>query len=476
MSTERRSLGIVAAVALAAVALSACGGSSNTKAGAPAAGRLDPATRVSAGVIAYADVTVKYQGSLRSNLVDSIDKLAGPGAAKQLVASLTKGSGNGSSLNDLKDIAGGHIGVALTAIPQSTGDAAITDDLLAVVPTASPSAAKRFIAANPADQGTTTRVVGDFAIESGSAAAGAIVTSAKGSLADDPSYTASVAQLGSSDQVATVFIRAKKLYQALIPVLDSRNAATGQVLSQQTAKLKPSSSFVLGLGAGANSFRLDLAQHDIPSTGSTATDPGDVSSLPGDSWLAMSLNFDSQLVKQLTAMLPATLAQEQAVAGNNAAGEAEALERDVISALGPITLSVAGSSIGGAQAGLTLTPLDSAAGANLLSVLQQALKRAPVLTTKVGKQIIVSFGYADPKDLLSPSTHLSGNATFKTAVAQLPQGSHVPVFIDLNELATFFAPLASDASDAQVWRVMHKLTYLIEGSSGTHATLLLGLK
>lgn len=471
-----------AAATVASLTLAACGGGGNTTPttrNATSVQPLDPATKVPADVTAYAVITVKPEGTLKADLVSSIDKLAGAGAAERLAANFTKASPGNSSIKDFKDIAGGRIGVALTGIPSSASSQNLSDHFMVVVPTASPSAARRFAAANPAGRGEIKRTVGNFVIVGGATAVHSIVTSDADSLAEDSTYTSAVAQLGNSDQVATVFVRARRLYQALAKALAKGLGrvvpAASQAFTRETAKLGPSSTLTIGLGAAKNTFRLDLVQQGFPKTGGSPSEAGDVGSLPGDSWLAVSANLNSRSVRQMTAMLPSMLAQQRA-AGSSAQGELQGLLRNIIPALGPMTLSVAGTSVGGLQAGVTLTPLNAAAGANLFTVLKQTLKHVPVLTSQVGKQIIVSFGYADPRDLLSPSSRLSGNPIYESALAQLPPGSHVPIYLNFAGLSTFLAAADKSRQDVRVWRVARKLSYLIVGSAGSRTSLVLGLK
>jgi hypothetical protein len=469
-----RALGVVAAVTLAAVALAGCGSGSSTTAiknASTTAGALDPASQISSTVIAYADVTIKPQGSVKTDLVSSIDKLAGPGTADRLAQQFV----SASSFKGFKALVGDHIGIALTAIPQGNlSGNALESDLLVVVPTASNSAAKKFIAENgPPKSGEVDRAVGRFAIAGGPAAMNSVVTDPKNSLAADPDYTSAIAQL-DGDQVATVFIRAKALYDALGPVL-ANNPAEQQSFTTEAAKLSADSTFAIGVGVAQNTFRLDSVAHGFPKNSLESGPASDVGSLPGDSWLAIAFNFNSQLVKELTGELPAILQQEEAQAGGNGLGAAQSIGKDVISALGPLTLSAAGTSLGGIQAGLTLTPLNPAAGAHLLGILQQSLKGAPVVVSKAGNQIIVSFGYADPKELTSPSSKLSDNPTYKAALAQLPAGSHVPLYVNLSTVSAFSA-LDTNPSDASLWSAVRKLDYLIEGGTGEHTRVVLALK
>src|ERR1700733_8111295 len=113
---RRRALGLLAPAALAAVALAGCGGSSgktaSTKNASATIAANDPASMVAPSVIAYADVTVNPQGSVKADLVNSIDKLAGPGAADRLAQRIV--SGSGPFFKDLSASSSDHIGVALT--------------------------------------------------------------------------------------------------------------------------------------------------------------------------------------------------------------------------------------------------------------------------------------------------------------------------------------------------------------------------
>jgi hypothetical protein len=479
--SKGRALGVLATAALAAVSVAACGGSSNKDAKNASAivSPLDPANKMPASVVAYAAVVIKPGGSLKTNLVQTIDKLAGPGAANHLASEFT--SKAGAEFKQFSAWASGTIGVALTAIPNGQiTQQALINNLLVVVPTSDPTAAKKEISAHPETiPGVTDEVVGNYAIAGGAAALAQekSVTTAN-SLASDPGYTSTMTQIGGN-QLGVVFVRPKPVFQGLLPLL----AASGNSaqLSAAMKKIPENSTAAFAATAGPNTLSFDAVTQGYPRSKSTGA-PSDVASLPGSSWLALAIAgslANPKTISTLQKELPALIDQAQSSAGSvgsSADGIIQFLEFDLVPALGPMSLSVEGTSLGTLHAGFEMTPANPQTGPILVSDLKNMLKGLPVDVSSVGNKVVVTFGYTDAQDFLSPASKLSGNATYKAALAQLPAGSDVPLYLDFGPIAALGSALDTKASDASTWKIARKLNYLIAGGTSTHIRVVLAVK
>jgi hypothetical protein len=479
--SKGRALGVLAAATVAALSVAACGGSSNKDAKNASAivSLLDPANKMPASVVAYASVVIKPGGSLKTNLVQTIDKLAGPGAANRLASGLT--SKAGAEFKQFSAWANGTIGVALTAIPDGQlTQQALINNLLVVVPTSDPAAAKNQMSAHPGTTpGVTYEVDGNYAIAGGAAALAQekSVTSAN-SLASDPGFTSTMTQVGGN-QLGIVFVRPKPLLQGLLPLLAASGNSAQVTAAMQ--KIPEKSTAAFAATAGPNTLSFDAVTQGYPKSKSTSA-PSDVASLPGSSWLALAIAGslgNPKTISTLQKELPGLIDQAQSSAGpvgDSADGIIQFLELDLVPALGPMSLSVEGTSLGTLHAGFEMTPANPLAGPVLVSQLKNLLKGLPVDVSSVGNKVVATFGYTDAQDFLSPSSKLSGDPTYKAALAQMPPGSQVPIYLDFGPIATLGSALDTKQSDASAWKIVKRLNYLIAGGTSTHIRVVLAVK
>jgi hypothetical protein len=477
---------MVVAAALAAVMLAACGGSSKTTNASATIGALDPASKVPANAVAYATITIKPQGSLKTDLVSTVDKLAGPGAAQHAATSLANSFGKRSDVKQAEAWLGPQAGVAITALPSGTiNQQTLEQHVLIVASTDDPAAASKFLRTQPktsfgigSNVPGTWKIVGHFVLIGGKPAVDAAAsTAAANSLAADTTYTSAMAQVGDN-QLAAVFVRPKPAVQALAPIL-SKSLTPAQVAA--TKKIPADSALAIGATAGPKTLSFDVVTLNFPKSKSTGA-PSDVGSLPGDSWLALAIAgslANPQTISTLQNELPALISQaqsEQVSTASTVQGILPFIQNDVIPALGPISLSAAGTSLGGLHIGFEMTPDDSAAGDKLVTALKSMVQGLPVAVASVDKKVVVTFGYTDAQDFLSPPTKLSGNPTYKAALAQMPAGSEVPLYLDFGPIAALGSTLDTNPSDASTWRIAQKLNYLIAGGTSTHIRVVLAVK
>jgi hypothetical protein len=487
--SKGRALGMVVAAAFVAIVLAACGGSKTTATNASATiGALDPASVVPSTALAYASATVKPDASLQADLEQTIDKLAGPGAADKLLQNFKSSLGKPSQVKAVESWLGPQVSLAITQLPSGQLTMkSFEKNLVIVLPTTNPAATKKFLASQPkssftasgGDIAATWKVAGSFAFIGGASAVNAAAaTSASQSLAADASFKSAIAQIGSN-QLAAVFVRPKPIFQAVLPLL-SAEANSAQVIAA-LKKVPADSAVAVGLTAGQNTVSFDAVTQNFPKSKSAGA-PSDVGSLPGDSWLALAIAgslANPQTISTLQKELPALISQaqsEQVSTASTVQGILPFIQNDVIPALGPISLSAAGTSLGGLHIGFEMTPDDSAAGDKLVTSLKSMLQGLPLAVESVDKKVVVTFGYTDAQDFLSPPSKLSGNPTYKAALAQMPSGSEIPVYVSFGPIAALGSALDTKQSDASTWKIAGKLNYLIAGGTSTHIRVVLAVK
>lgn len=92
-----------------------------------------------------------------------------------------------------------------------------------------------------------------------------------------------------------------------------------------------------------------------------------------------------------------------------------------------------------------------------------------------GGRVLVTYGFPNQQAFLAPASKLGANPTYQRALAQLPAGSSVPLYISFAPI-TALVGLADPGPSAQkTMRVLDKLSYLIAGGSGGHDRIVLGL-
>jgi Protein of unknown function (DUF3352) len=489
--SKGRALGMLVAAALVAVLLAACGGggaSSKTSTNASSgSGSLDPANMVPATAVAYASITVKPGASLGSDLKQTIDKLAGPGAANHLVTSFESQLGTPAQVNAVKAWLGPQVGIALTSLPSGTPTSATLEQhLLIVAPTTNPAAATKFLQKQPKSSfafdsktGGTYKVVGHFVlIGTEPAIQAAASTTSSNSLAGDANFQSAMTQIGDN-QLAAVFARPKPILRALAPALAS--SPSYAQLGTAMKKIPDNSAVAFGVTAGAKTLSFDVVSQGFAKSSSHGA-PSDVASLPGTSWFALAIGGALGNPKTITTLeneLPSLIAAGQSragAAGSSVQGFLPFVEKDLIPALGPMSLSIAGTSLASLRVGFSLTPTNSAAGGKLVSSLKRMLKGLPLDVNSVGKAVVLTFGYASAQDFLSPPSHLSGSPTYKAALAQMPAGGQAPIYVSFGPIAALGAALDKNQSDASVWKIAGKLNYLIAGGTSTHVRMVLGVK
>lgn len=485
--SKRRALGLVVVAALVAVILAACGaGTSTSRNASSTSSTLDPATKVPTSAVVYASVTVKPSASLQADLEQTVDELAGPGAADKLVNDFKKSLGDPAIVKSVQSWLGPQVAIAITQLPSGNiTKSTLEQHLVIVLPTTDPAQTRRFLAAQPKSTlaaaggiATTWKVSGHFGLIGGAdAVKAADATSAGQSLASDADFNSAVAQIGG-DQLVTAFVRPAPVLQAVLPLL-SRSLTTTQ-MNTLTKSVPANSTVTLGVSAGPKTLSFDAVTQGLPKGKSTGS-PSDVGQLPGDSWLALAAAgalADPKVIAAVNAQAPAVISQGELKAGalgTSAQGFLPFVESDLLPALGPISVSAAGTSLSSLRLGVEIAPDNPAAGLKLVLALKRMLVALPVSVSYVEKKVVVTFGYSSPMDFLTPSSHLSGNSTYKAAVAQMPTGSEIPLYLDFGPIATLGAMFDKSQGDTSVWSIVKRLNYLIAGGTSTHFRVVLAV-
>jgi len=175
----------------------------------------------------------------------------------------------------------------------------------------------------------------------------------------------------------------------------------------------------------------------------------------------------------------------------------------LLPALGPLQLSIQGTSPATVGAGLVVTPFDAGAAGRVLAAIYRQVGHSSSLSVKgkpsaftvtstgsplprvdvakVGARVLATFDESFSQ-LLSPSSKLSANGTFARVRSGLPAGTRVPLFIDFGTIKALVSQIPSFAdaggSDHKAYLVLQRLDYLaIAGTrAGDDVRLVLGLR
>ena len=467
------------AVALGAIAVAGCGGG-GTKPVAKSA--LDPASVVPANSVLYVSASVRPKGTLQQDLSRVIDQIGGPNTVAELNSELGKhaSSGFGRRWSQVKPWLGQRIGAAVIGLPPGQfSEQAVLDYAVLILPTTDPSAAKTYIASHIKKSAALIyKIVGNYALIGGPYAVQmAATTAAKASLADSSAYSSLLTRVGQG-AFATFYDRPYpilKLETKLFSTEASPPAALAEIKSG-LSKISPNAASLVTLDVTSNTLRLESTSVGAKSqAGSTAISVGH---LPAASWLAVALSgglSGSSTLKSIESSIDVA-SKEEATSGAENAG-LKFVINDVLPALGPMSLSIAGQTKATVKVGFALTPGSQSAGDKLLSAVQRMLGKgaAQVKLGHDGNQLVATYGYKSFGELLAPQATLSSNPAFRQALGQLPAGSSAELFVNFGPIAAL-AALDHSSNDARAVKAVGHLSYLIAGSGKHSFELVLGVK
>jgi hypothetical protein len=505
MGSRARTVAILAALVATVIALAGCGSSGGTSSASPA--QIAPAS-----ALAYIEVTVRPQGSERSDAQAALTRLLGRNPIPTLESKI-QNAGKAQGLNYKRDIQpwlGQRIGVvvmglsnanvALVAPTNNTSAALTALDKAARGDHLSPTSYRGVnyqVGTDKSGKPVAVGIVGHNAVAGGPSAFKAIIDASHGgALASNQTFNSALSAI-DSNAIVRGYVNGRSLLSA---AASSRNlatlpAATRQALTAalQSGRLRGGAAFGLILKPKTISF-------DVHTTQATSSGRGaDVSGLPEGSWLALATGPVN--VTQLQAML----------AGNPTAGAAMNLFRqrygidlahDVLPALGPIQLAIQGNALPAVQAGLSVTPSNPAAARRVLGAIYKRVKQSKSLSVtgtptsfvatkagsplpqvkvaEVGRRVLATFDEAF-NQFTAPSSTLSSNPAFRRAKSSLAGGSRVPFFVDFSTLASLTSQIPSfqtGGSDYKAQQVIGRLDYFVVGGNGAKGDIrfVLGLR
>ncbi len=494
---------------LLGVLLAACGSSSPPSA-------MDPTPLVPPNAAFYLDLTIRPQGSLRASAESALTRLIGHSpdpALRRAVNKLLRRSKLDWS-RDIQPWLGQH--VALFGTGFSAGSLAL------VAPTTNPSAA--LAALRGAERGahaaaTTYKgiryqegsqngrpeafgIVGHAAVIGGPAAFQAVVDAYHGRSIENVSGFSSAFGALPANSLVEGYINGPSTgaaIRALLAAVPSSvplsTAAQARVFDLMARRFRGQYAFAIAVSS--HSFTVDF-RSSLARPGQR----GDVSRLAGQSWLALSTGAVNGL--GTASLLEGPLAHNPIFALGLARFRQRFgvdLVHDVLPALGPIQLSVQGTSPAMLGAGLALTPVDPAAAHRLLAaifhrashsrslsvhgspsaftVTRGALPIPRVSVAEGAGRVLATFDET-LNQALAPATLLSSNPDFQRARAALPAGSRISLFIDFRSLTTLVQnlPPLTSARDKKVMAVVRRLDYAVlgESPSGGETRLVLALR
>jgi hypothetical protein len=486
--------------AVAALLLVGCGTSSPA---APSA--LDPADLAPASTLIYVSVTVRPQGSLAAQMRQTLARLGGPGAARAIVSSINHSlARDGMSYGaDIRPWLGQRVGLVLTELPQTgVASRSIPPGLALIMPTKNPLAARAFVrrlvSRHP---GTYGRVSGGYAVYGGALAYQQTLGLPRAdSLAASSAYRTTTSELGSGT-AATVFVNLRRFVQ-MTAANGSTASGLGALLERSLSRLGPNAALAAGVRMSPNAIRVDTVSSGVRQ--SARRRAADVGALPSGSWLALTTgSLGASMQKQLRAGFQLGLLGSLSRAGLSQSPLAAAmtqrlafLERDVLPALGPMSLAVGGTSPFNLTAGLKLTPSSLPAATRLLGLVRGLAARSSALSVsgrashfsvkvptgssllvnEIGRAVVATYGFAKPSAFLSPASKLATDPIYRAALSELPSGSSVPFYLSFGPITALVGLVDHAPSAARAIRVLDRLSYLIVGGVPGHTRLVLGLR
>jgi hypothetical protein len=465
---------------------------------------LDPARVVPANAIAYVEAAVRPPGAQRDGAETALTKLLGhsPDADLQRAVDHALRTSGLRYKRDIQPWLGRRVAFVLTAV--SRGGVAL------IAPTSNPNAAvsafergvrrrgslisQSYAGINYKAEGPLALgAVGHYAVIGGASAFRQIVDTYRGHA---PSL-----KPPRSGALAQAYVNGPRAVAAIM-ALPTIPPQVRRQLQTVLGRAHLPTALSLSVSVSAHAFTADF--HSIGASSSRTSGGADVSTLPGDAWLAISTG--SSFARQFTAGFNAGFiqgfSQAARASGVNPGSLLQRLRRrtgidlvhDLLPALGPFQLAVQGGSLTMLAAELALHPADPAAGARLVGDLHSLVARSHSLRVTGGPQSF-SFGPASlPVPLvavadlgrqivarftLSAATRpspgkLSANPTFARAHSQLVAGSTVPLFLNFGPLASLLSETPQfkpGGRDHKALTVLKRLDYFVVGANSAQNDL-----
>lgn len=464
-------------IAATGIALGAAGCGSSSPTG-PAGG--DPATLVPASAPFYAAATVRPNGTLKANLDAASQRLlhvSDPGARIQAMIAPALRRRGFDYKRDIQPWLGSRAGLYLNAFggPQPDGAAVIaTTDPAKARATLGRAAASYRTGTAPSLRsyrgvsyelsGTTAvGVVGSYAVIGSEAGLRGVVDVKQGanSLAADPTYRSEIANIATSNSLATLYVQPRALLGAVV------QASGGKSTPAQAGSLALLKKIAGAIRTNGIVAAVTVTQHTVglqaSSTGAKTSTAGGggaatLAALPADSWLALGAgDIGSSISRALGTLASLSHAGARGLKlPTLRLAPGFDIQRDLLSWAGNAGLFVRGTGLTDLGAAIVIAsknpPASRAAVPKIAALIQGALGRgatsrrlalpgvdAGVAITpatvplaidvvSAGKRFIVGLGDGSVNEALHPSGAFSGSAAFRTAASALGAGVQ-PVFV-----------------------------------------------
>lgn len=461
-----------------------------------------------AGSLMYFSMTVRPQGSQRGQIEGALHKLFGNRAdstIRQAIQKLTRKAG-ATYNGDVRPWLGQRIGVVITQFTPGAPNNGVSPSAVALIaPTQDPSAAQAFIAKLlKRNRGTDGKVIGHYAVFGGALAYQQILgTTPANSLAAASGYQAAVSELPSN--AAAVFYGNIRKFVAAATSRFKQLGALGAAVRSELARIGPNAAVAAGLTLTPSAISLDTATSGVRPGPPGHGAPADVGNLPAGAWLALDTGgnlFSATSVRRMIAGFRAGFLgaiSQGPLAGTPGAGalaQRLAVIQQFLPALGPLSLSLGGTSPLNLAAGLKLTPASMVAATRLLGLVRALAARSAslnvsgsathfsigvptgssVIVDEAARNVVATYGFLNQRAFLAPSSKLSSDPTYRHAVSQLPAGSSVPLYVSFGPIASLVSLVDHKPSAAKTEQVLNRLSYLIAGGHSGHDRIVLGLK
>jgi Protein of unknown function (DUF3352) len=453
---------------LATAALAAGCGSG----GSGSANDGDPASVVPASAPAYAEVTVRPEGSQAAAAPALLGRILGTSDPAGAVAGLFDDAAHEYGITFDRDVEpwlGDRVGAALTApgkqpdaivVAASRDDDAAQATLDKALRDGAPRSYHGVDYRYDADKKLAAGIVGHQVVLGTEAGLEAAVDAASGDALADAGALKDARAKVAADRVGLLYVDVGGAVGALAASRAGPDlAAAAQVLAGALPK-----TLAAAVQAEPDGLRLDGVSLGTPRallTGRSGADA--LNALPGDAVLGLGVADAGRvlggLLEQATHNGGLTIAVVQGLLGQLRERSGLDLQRDVLAWMGDAGVFVAGTSPADVRIGLVVDTRDPAGTQRTIAGLRRLLARgsarvgavreagvdsgfvvrrpgkAPMWVALAGRRFVVALGSrAALRDAVAPATRLGDAPALKVAAAQLQGGTQPSLYADLQGL------------------------------------------
>jgi hypothetical protein len=496
-----RRLLLLPLLAVAALVLPACGGSGSSS------GSTDPADAAPANALVYGNIAVRPEGDLKDSVDAAASKIlngADPGEKIQQGIDDTLTEANLNYDDDIKPWLGERAGFFLSSVSSTSPSGAVIldskddDKAKSTIEKAAKEAGASLNKSSYKGADIETAGGAAFSVHDGLVIAGteegvkAALAARDGDHLSDASAYEDATDKVSKDGLALFYVDTPRLLDAAGQA-DPQTAALIQAL-----KSNPQVSD-LGPAAAAVTVSSDSIAFEAPARKELDT-PHPVADLPADSWLALSIGGLGDNLRQSLEQLRSS-GQGQAldlVESQIRSQTGLSLENDLLSWISDATGFVAGTPTSFA-AGALLGSSDPAASKRAVVKIGRTLKtqsglpitpkangfslhtaQGDVAVLAQGNQVLGALGKDALAQTKSPSSKLSGDPTFQSALKAMGDNAKPALYLSLPTALQYAAQGGSASEIQSAEPYLRHFAYVVygtaEGGGGTLGRLVIGLK